>query len=207
MEKFSIKEFRKERLKSNATRLHTSKNDPTVVRDALKQEIVGSGAEKVVFVHPYDDEKVVSVKYEREGTSAKSARMNFWLQKILHLLYEDKIPDIHASYSNPSTTITEKINGKSGLLPNLRAKFLGDHEKRKLEFQLDSLSVGIDTNDCNFVFDEKGIPVYVDGYYFCVWADELKNRINLRLHGAEKKSALRYLERLIIADKIQSEGP
>jgi hypothetical protein len=204
MESFNESEFRKELLQCQASELKVVHDDPTDVKAAINQEVIGSGAEKVAFNHPYDQDKVVAIYRDRESLTGKEARMKYWLQKILHLLYEDKIPDIHAIYTSPAAQVVEKINKPTSTLPRVRAQVLGGLEKRALGSELIPLGIHIDSNDRNFVFNEKGIPVYVDGFYFSVWADNLRKKITHELHGSNKENALRYLDRLIVADNIQS---
>jgi hypothetical protein len=162
------------------------------IENIKKQEEIGSGAEKRVFVHPDDPQKIVAVF--RGNESVYKIKERFYINKILSLLYPNNIPDIHLAASQPAVLVIDHIIGKKINSWNLKHLF----QKIIIEWRLKKVGIHIDDNSCNFMADQKnGKVFYIDGFIgdFRWDKERLLKSIN-KLNPQKRQKALNYLNRL-----------
>lgn len=112
-----------------------------------KMQPLGEGAEKKVYIHPEDEDKVVA--FFREGPksleTAMSMKGRFYLTKILHILMPDSIPDIHfASRNDDATLISERKHLGEKYLELSRLNRLALHGEMTRNQFVDLSNAGID---------------------------------------------------------------
>jgi hypothetical protein len=155
---------------------------------------LGTGAEKLVYVHPDDEQKAVSLVYEGNRTPDNIKR-NFYLTKVAHLLAPNQIPDMHlASWALP-LRISERVippAGLRGCIANA-SKFV---RASLLVRKLDRLGILVDDHASNFVTNQLGSVSYVDNVYIEYGLQTGKvERAVQSLAPANRQRALRYLKR------------
>ncbi len=79
--------------------------------DPEKMEHFAEGAEKIVYHHPQDPEKVVA-EFRSDAIEAREMKGRFYLTKVLHALFPRNIPDISLAAkeggSNPYMVLEKK---------------------------------------------------------------------------------------------------
>lgn len=170
------------------------------IHDLLaNRSTIGDGADKDVFDHPTDPTKVVAV-FKETNVNVNEVKRRFYVNKILHMLYPDNIPDISLASSKPMSLILEKAPGKQlqKALPSLKIKFHYLEAVDKLVKELSSLGVYIDSQYVNFHITREGNVQYIDDFNgsFHFSNDNLVQAIRKRLSPGDQEKALRYLTRL-----------
>lgn len=177
------------------------------------QKPVGRGTEKIVYPHPEDSSKIVGVYYDKNGDyefqkSPEYRGAEFYLSKILHLLFPKNFPDFHMTTSRPKTVIKGRIN-----IAQERVS-IDDPDVAAFCNQIKELKLSIDTAGSNLVRDKDNNLVYVDD----VWpwsspteklydSDKLYQLIIQKLKNGERDDALKYLERLDdLFDKMKAKN-
>lgn len=160
-----------------------------------EQDKVGSGAQKRIYIHPDNPQKIVGVFHADQ--SIYSVKERFYINKILNLLYPDNIPDIHLAASQPSVLVIDRIMGKEINPWNLKHQLLKILIRRRLQ----KIGILIDDNSCNFMADQDGKVFYIDGFIgnFRWNKEKLLKKID-KLHSEEKRRALSYLGRIEILE-------
>lgn len=87
--------------------------------------MIGEGQDKRVYIDPKHEERVVA-RYkddelpkgygERKIDSPERIKAQYYLTKILHLLFPKNIPEMHAAYSKPHMTKTDRIEHDADLM-------------------------------------------------------------------------------------------
>lgn len=167
---------------------------------------IGEGADKVVYDHPTDPTKVVAVfKYDDKDINAIKRR--FYVNKVLHMLYPDNIPDISLASSNPMSLILEKASGEQldPSKPNFDKKSQYFAAVQALSDELESLGINIDSNYVNFHIATNGMVQYVDDFSgrFNVTNNDLVHAIRSQLPPDDQERALRYLTKVSTEFKKQ----
>jgi len=146
------------------------------------EEPVGVGAERLVFQHPYDTKKVVALEKLNKRDSIE-ARGEYYLTKIMHILFPENIPNIYSYYSKPSASIRQKVElGASHDVLRRSAKSMdaassaemfhafdelnADPRVRNLKKEFDELNIRYDDNVVNFGINEKGQAQYIEPFHF-----------------------------------------
>lgn len=203
-----------------------------------KAEKIGEGAEKTIYSHPENPEKVIARWHYDTKESLEQVRGRYYLTKILHLLFPKNIPDIHQIYkSGEQVAILEKkepdtihkklhdsllkFHGARGSVPRFHAanysKLATEHSQRiywdkqykDFREKISRLGISVDVVAINFGYDKDGNLLYLDNS-FLPWnnaSDPSYDEKRLReaideLNGADRESALKYLERL---EKLREE--
>lgn len=170
------------------------------VENIKKLNEIGSGAEKQVFVHPEDSNKAVAIFFQ--DRSVLEIKERFYVNKILHMLYPNIIPDIHLASTSPSVLIIDHVMGKHLKESNLIHKFFRSSIKRRFE----KIGVSIDNGiENNFMIDKAGKIFYVDGFltfgfkYYEYGDDSSIIRLLKEINKLEPESrsvALNYFKRI-----------
>ncbi|MDP3770427.1 MAG: hypothetical protein Q8R40_05845 [bacterium] len=194
-------------------------------------EYIARGTEKKVYEDADDPEKVIGL-YHMPAMSKERVKAQFYLTKILHMLFPKNIPDIYLSASDPhvvrkekiSTDVTHKIIQK-WYEPGADRRNISEDEHRKLddvtgaiysdpkymEFitDLDKLGVHIDSYVTNFTRDSEGNMIYLDdidpstAFGLRGFDRERFMKAIDKIPGEDKKKALHYLDRLeMLEEKI-----
>ena len=126
-----------------------------------KMKFIGEGAEKKVYVNPNNPDSVIGVFHESMEESSEFVKARFYLTKILHLLFPENIPEIHAAASDPYVIVTDKVEDstRSFTLAERSGKAFGD-----LKAKLDLVGVAFDDFAGNLKFDKNGDLFYVDSF-------------------------------------------
>lgn len=76
--------------------------------------VLGSGRESMVEVHPQDDTKVAAHRMEHRGQESTYMRKIFYSHRILHTLFPEHFPRIHAAFEHTDQdkggTIRERVH-------------------------------------------------------------------------------------------------
>lgn len=166
-----------------------------------------TGKDKEVFIHPDDPSRIVK-KYHFQTTAGdanqfngresrtieQQSKVNFYLQRLLHTLFPDNIPNRHVAGTQPKFTIDQRFQyrphagtrepsdkpGASGLIDALR-----------------QLDIHIDRAYHNFGEDKSGNWVYIDDLHIGKQTIKL---LESAIHAIEneetKQKATKALERL-----------
>ena len=152
---------------------------------------VGSGAQKNIYIHPDDPQKIVGVFHKEQPIHKIKER--FYVNKILSFLFPDNIPDIHLAASRPSAIVIDHVMGREISPWNLR------HQLSRILIQrrLKRIGIFIDSNYWNFMVGSDGRIFYVDGFIgsFRWNQKKLLEKID-KLSPEERRRALNYLNRI-----------
>lgn len=92
-------------------------------------EVLGTGAEAVVYAHPFFSDRVLKLLKYRHEKDKYDFRRTFYLAKILHALYPNNFPDMYAAGfsfpgENSSFFVYHRVFPEPGyaLMMNLRIK-------------------------------------------------------------------------------------
>lgn len=156
-----------------------------------KQDKIEGGAQKRVFIHPDDPQKIVAIFYT--DRSVYSIKERFYVNKILNLLYPDNIPNIHLAASKPAVLVIDHVKGKEIKPWNLKHQF----HKTVIERRLRKIGILIDSNYFNFMVNQDGSVFYIDDFIgnFNWNKEKLLKAVN-RIDSAKRRSALNYLNRI-----------
>lgn len=197
-----------------------------------KGESLGRGIEKEVHEHPDDTNKVVSVYHEdgieephfyeddlvehiphpeMDQNERNRYKRQFYLLKILNLLFPKNIPNVHIVGTEPRFIVRERIS--TNITPSKE-----DTSVKLLVEALESLGLDVDENRKNFPLQKNDEPMYLDTFLHTIIdfensddsifvnkgvpagvelavAEKLKSAIAMKLHGENQKIANTYLER------------
>lgn len=162
-------------------------------------QVIGEGLHKKIYQHPTDESKVVAV-FKHQAWPLEMIKSRFYLNKILHLLFPENIPDIHLAASQPFSLILDKANG----LKVSPLDLLGNIHKSQLMEDLNRVGVTFDPSSTNFIKDKKDKTIkYVDtfsvekdGLGFTLSVFKLRKSVLDKLEGNKQLKALSYLQRL-----------
>ncbi len=166
-------------------------------------------------VHSDDVNKVIKVydinpalPHLKENISDNYIKADFFLTKIMKLLYPENIPNIHmAAGGNFNQTINERVCIDSK--KTARFQDLTSEARGRFADQLEKDGIYMDRKMDNYVINDEGKMVYLDS--FDPWmivdtkkgvliktydAKKLQQVINNRLPISERRKALQYLKRL-----------
>lgn len=168
-----------------------------------KQDKIGSGAQKRIYVHPDDPKKIVAVFHDRpvpgqeKYQSVDNLKIRFYVNKILNLLYPDNVPNIHLAASEPPVLIIDRIMGKEINEMNPKHQFY----KILIQRRLRKIGILADRNSFNFMADQDGKVFYIDDFVgnFGWNRERLLKKIN-KLHPEEKRRAFSYLNRIEVLE-------
>jgi hypothetical protein len=188
----------------------------------------GGGMERDVYRHATDKRKVIAVErkevYER---SARGARGEYYLTKIMHILLPQHIPDIHLYASKPSAAVRQKVEMgaaheqvRDAVIDRKRVEegiklsraykesLKSDSRVHDLLRAIKGLGIGVDSYSMNhFGFDQNGNVKYVEtfpafsGERILFNKEVLQRAIANIRSGKDRVKALTYLERLAILAK------
>lgn len=153
----------------------------------LQGEPFASGDEKDIYEH-HDPQKIVKVTVDDgegkfEAGNERYIKAEFYLTKILHLLFPDTIPDIHGVSFKHQATIHERkeLDEAHRTLQNFYHKAnlgedveTGEKEQKAFEIskqrkqtttiiqRLQNMGIVIDRAHQNFAEDKKGSVIYLD---------------------------------------------
>lgn len=174
------------------------------------RNIINRGGEKKVYAHPDSDEKVVAI-WHREGLIVGSGifdeesfqrhpemdqkernrfKRQFYLLKVLHLLFPDNIPKTHGVGTEPRLMVREKV-------PHPEPYF--DSVDRLLKWQpfawkLRHLGLPVDTKGPNAEKNgTTGAPVYLDTFLI----NAKRSPENSTLKYKEEKTILTSLRQAV----------
>lgn len=161
--------------------------------DFNKLEKIGEGAEKEVYIHPDNENKVVArFKENKENDIETQSQIKgrYYLTKILHLLFPKQIPDIHLSSKGEDTVIVserKELDEPHNEHNKLRMSFksnpgndgveywkLNEEREEKLVWDdryidfltaISSLGIRTDPSASNFGDDNDGNLVFVDNNF------------------------------------------
>lgn len=159
--------------------------------DEAGMKPLGEGREKTIFVSPDDPEKIIGI-FKEPAESAEEVRARFYLTKILHILYPQHIPDMHASISEPHAIEADRVHGEESTRK----------QNDVIKDRFFELGVKLDSKPANYVAEEGGPAQYVDTIR--VWfrdgtpnynPQKLREAI-FKLDEGERSNALSYLARL-----------
>ncbi len=121
-------------------------------------EKIGEGAEKIVYRHKHDKEKVVGVFHKKYYTkeTVRQIKSRFYLTKLLHILYPKNFPDMHLAASDPQMVIVDYVEGKPVDFGD-RGKIFAFNKKFS-----DEIRVDMDGMSGNYQKDQAGNLIYVD---------------------------------------------
>ncbi len=172
-----------EKQKSSGTQLFENSEKLT------SEDIIGVGSEKVIYQHPEDPNKAIRKYTDEKSSSPERLKSDFYLSKILHLLYPKNFPDIYLSLPNYKIDMVEKI--EKNLLADIALKPL---LSLKTRYIANKLGVDIDSSGTdNFIVNDKLNAVYIDspiGFN----EEKIRNEILNKLKGEDQEQALKYLE-------------
>ncbi|GEM_PF-2957043 len=217
----------------------------SLVRRAEKKSLsqggpLGRGLEKTVYIHPDDPKKVVAVlhaagvegpgfaDYENvefiphpkmdQGERNRFKRQ-FYLFKILHILFPKNIPDMHMVGTEPRLFSIDRIYAAGPVPPwkNLEkhADLIGNLDKptrRPIVAALESLGLDVDDQNYNFILTPDGQYMFSDtfltnvGRYFNVYAsseDEWRDQ-DVRVPLKEESATAQKLE-VAISERLSGE--
>lgn len=126
---------------------------------------LGKGGEKDVYIRKGRPDQVIGV-YKKELASERKIKGRFYLMKLLHLIYPDGIRDINASYSQPHSVISPRVESK--FLRKIRNKVgIPDTQKslkiRQFKEKMSQdFGLWCDATEGNFMYDEKDNLIYID---------------------------------------------
>lgn len=152
-----------------------------------ERKLFGIGRERAVFEHPHSPKRLVREVRNGVVESEKTVKGRYYLTKVLHRLFPENIPDIHAATSlEPQSITVEKVHldEKHEALRTLDiADYQGtitdadhmdlvkrgfEYEKhpafKQLKLELSVLGVRIDRYATNFSLTEAGKAMYVDSF-------------------------------------------
>lgn len=153
------------------------------------KDIIGIGTEKIVYQHPEDSNKAIRKYINKKASSPERLKSDFYLSKILHLLYPKNFPDIYMSLPSHKIDIVENV--KKDFLANLALQPILSLKTRYIAHKL---GVDIDTSGPdNFIVNSKLNAKYVDTP-IGVNAEKIKKEIEKKLQGEDREKALQYLE-------------
>ena len=164
---------------------------------------LGKGLEKAVYRDELVPRRVIGIYHEYNRASPERAKADFYLQKILHMLYPNIILDISARYTDPQVVITPEIErsfgGKIkdflGRKPSLEEAYkLLDQIEQSSGVKLDNINNFIYDKDNNVIYADTPWSVEYDGLNFS--PEKLRRSIQ-NLPKKDQEKAEKYLERLI----------
>lgn len=161
------------------------------VAEKHNREFVGSGAECFV-IEDKEKDKLFAINYYDEGI--KEAKMRFYNNKILKILFPYNFPRIYASFERGDDnleripgTVRERVYGVAGDKQNIFKRVARDlrtigiipsissynqnknsgHTFNKVEKALREIGVdvGIDRANINLIIDKNGNEFYIDKVY------------------------------------------
>lgn len=159
------------------------------IRKSQLTERIGHGTQRDVFAHPHSDSKIVKERHETIPESPEErqkqhllAGMEFYLTKILHIVYPDHIPDIHmasiaqdqmqmvhdrvASDSPPNQFDSPLANKIHRHILQLAKSLTLYKDQIELQKKFDATGVSIDAkNAYNFGKNPDGTITYIDSPY------------------------------------------
>lgn len=187
-----------------------------------KEEPLGTGIQKAVYVDSADDTRVRKVFHppyvsslpdmERDALEMQGIidptiwrqKRSFYLAKIFHFLFPDNIPNRHQATSEPYTTLDERVEGIPVSMSLLN--FFSDDAKagRELIQKLRNAGLFVDTKSKdNFVKKADGSIAYLDDLNRTFVSHLFTKRFYEKVHaaieeepdGTEKERAFAWLER------------
>lgn len=186
------------------------KEKPQEFKQFIKEKVeaqkpIGKGTEKIVYPHPDKSDKVIGVyrygNYSEGDTDQYFRRLNkseFYLIKILHMLFPDNFADISMVTTEPRTTTREKVNAKREWF-GLMEDTVSSEDIKKIEQDMLDLGIFVDTYNKNYIKNKKsGYAVYVDGFEPSrgINIERLRSLISEKLTDSNQERALKYLDRL-----------
>jgi hypothetical protein len=130
------------------------------------REVVGSGSESVVEVHPNNPEKVVAHSFRHEGPRM---RRIFYNHRILHTLFPNFFPEINAAFEHTDYTRGGTIRERVDILmdaPDDPTLPVTPKSFENVRRELDAIGIsttGFDTgSDKNFGIAWDGFEQYLD---------------------------------------------
>lgn len=126
---------------------------------------LGEGNEKDVYIRKGRPDQVVGV-YKKEWSSESKIKGRFYLMKLLHILYPEGTRDIYASYSEPPSVISPRVESK--FLRKIRNNIGISDRQKILEIRQftkkmsQDFGVYCDPMEDNFMYDEKDNLIYID---------------------------------------------
>jgi|GEM_PF-2937896 hypothetical protein len=161
-----------------------------------KTNTLGKGSKKLVLQNKTNPEQAIGIFHhtdmDNKEKEARQAKKRFYINKILHLLFPENIPDIHLATSQPKTIIVDKISGEEVEKYHIlsRAKAL------IIIHKLSKLGVLVDQALFNFMKSKNGVFYIDDFYHACVTENRNFLKAIDKLEPAKRELALKYLERL-----------
>ena len=177
-----------------------------------KLEKIGEGAEKEVYLHPDDPNKVIAEWFPERAAkeSPRQVKGRYYLTKIMHLLFPKNIPDIHLIYKNKRQVAvlerkeadsehrelhevilalrkkqTDELSKKFWKKLSMHERKIGADERfRDFIAEIGKFNVEIDSTKFNFGHDKDGNLLYLDNS-FRPWYES---------GTAQHKSIVRYNE-------------
>jgi hypothetical protein len=149
----------------------------------------GDGSRKLVFQHPDDNRKLIKKHLPYGGSYPQQLKKDFYLAKILNLLYPNNFPAIYTTLPSHKISVVEKVDKA-----NIFSRFLLLKKKSKeTQHVATNLGVELDTVDDNFILDKKNNAKYIDTP---IGGDVeiIKKEIMEKLKDENQKEALKYLE-------------
>ena len=164
---------------------------------------LGKGMEKTVYRDELVPGRVVGIYHEYMPKSAEQAKADFYLQKILHMLYPNIILDINARHTNPNVVIVPEIErSASGKVKDFLGRKPSEEEIYEILYRI-RVGSGVELdNISNFIYDKNNNIVYADTPWSVNYGDLnfSVGRINKsiqKLPEEEQERAEKYLQRLI----------
>ncbi len=116
-----------------------------------ESSFIGKGAEKTVYEHPDDPDKVLGVFHPEIDESAELQKARYYLTRIVRAFYPDLIPAVNQVRTEQKKIEIERVRPKTGAQ-------IGYTQR-----QMDLIGVRIDlSNFGNLVTDENDVVRYVD---------------------------------------------
>ena len=161
-----------------------------ISKNLTRKDILATGSEKRLYNHPEDPKKAIRKYMNEKASSPTRLKHDFYLSKILHMLYPKNFPDIHAVLPSHALDVVEKIKRQS----YLSDLFLSGVFSLKTIYLAKKIGVDLDTvGRDNFILDKKFNAKYVDTPELSK-PKLLRKSIMEKLKGEERELALKYLE-------------
>ncbi len=162
-----------------------------------KQTPYAKGGGSAVYEDPHNDGRIIKVHNEGDvegGPALANHISNFYVAKIVDLLFPDSNARIHAVTTSPVTSVKEKIS-LSPLTEN------GSRDLKEMDELTDKVAqIGIRFDNeylGNFRRRPDGQLVHVDDpNLLSIDLGLLKNEIQVRLKGSDAELALGYVKRI-----------
>ncbi|MDP2598857.1 MAG: hypothetical protein Q8P49_03450 [Candidatus Liptonbacteria bacterium] len=175
--------------------------------DFNELEQLGSGAEKRVYAHPDNPEKVIGAFRKGLEENPNETKARFYFNKILHILLPNNTADVHMASSKIFFAERKRLIGRIKTEESGGSDKDYDQDYYDLCKKLENIGVQYDGADVNFQYDDSGNLIYVENQR--PWRSWLRNgkispyfdreKLFAAIQGLEPRSkerALVYLERL-----------